>query len=131
MLLCDSVQRKKPQTLKSHCGLSSKTKWIFAPFSTICKNCRKELQNINLKTSCHTNQSSKNCCFTLKELTTNSLSSRSYHCRVLVFLHVSARSSIVTRKDTNLFLDKANKKRKGQQQLSVDEFASLFTSISL
>lgn len=62
---------------------------------------------------------------------TNSLSSRSYHYTLLVFPHVSARSSIVTREDKNLFLVKANKKGNGQQQLSVDEFAALFTSISL
>lgn len=61
---------------------------------------------------------------------TNSLSSRSYHYTLLVFPHVSARSSIVTREDKNLFLVKANKKGNGQQ-LSVDEFAALFTSISL
>lgn len=61
---------------------------------------------------------------------TNSLS-RSYHYTLLVFLGVSAMSSIVTRKDANLFLDKANKKGNGQQQLSVDEFVALLKSISL
>lgn len=40
-------------------------------------------------------------------------------------------SSTVTRKDTNLFLDKANKNGNGQQQWPVDEFAALLKLISL
>lgn len=61
----------------------------------------------------------------------NSLSSRNYHYTLLTLIHVSAMSSTVTRKDTNPFLDKANKKGNGQQQLQVDELAALFKLLSL